>query len=110
MAQRKVGHAGSQVDVEALKPKKLIASRAPEGMAAFTLYRGDDETGVSGLGIVLEGIVFSSGKCVVHWLTPAPFGSIAIWDSLKEFEQVHILSHPSNHSIITWESGEQIIY
>jgi hypothetical protein len=97
-------------DIESLKPKKLLAPRAAEGMSAFTLYRGDDESGVSGLGIVLEGIVFSSGTCVIHWLTPAPSGSIAIWESFNQFEKVHILSHPSNDSVVTWESGEQTVY
>lgn len=95
--------------IEELKPKKLV-HRSQEGMRSFTLYRESDESGVSGTGVVLEGVIFSCGTCVVHWLTPAPSGSIAIWGSFREFIAVHCIPHPTNKSVITYEDGVQENY
>ena len=51
-------------------PPKL----APRGITSFTVYRQQDETGVSGEGVVIEGVVMATGQCVVHWLYPPPRG------------------------------------
>ena len=61
---------------EDLKPKKP-SNRAPQGIRAFTVCRQKDETGISGEGVVIEGVMFATGHTVIHWLTPAPRGSIA---------------------------------
>jgi len=34
----------------------------------FTLRRHVDESGVSGIGVVAEGIEFTDGTCVVRWI------------------------------------------
>ena len=54
-------------------PSKL----APRGITSFTVFRQQDETGVSGEGVVIEGVVMATGQCVVHWLYPPPRGGIA---------------------------------
>ena len=87
-------------------PPKL----APRGITSFTVYRQHDETGVSGDGVVIEGVVMATGQCVVHWLYPAPRGSIAMFDSISDFATVHIKPHPGNETIITYEDGEQVHY
>ena len=87
-------------------PPKL----APRGITSFTVYRQQDETGVSGEGVVIEGVVMATGQCVVHWLYPTPRGSIAIFDSISDFATVHIKPHPGNETIITYEDGEQVHY
>lgn len=89
---------------EDLKPKDL-PNKAQEGMRTFTVYRQSDETGVSGTGIVIEGVVFATGECVVHWLTPPPSGSLAIWSSFDAFIRIHIKPHPGNKTIITFGDG-----
>lgn len=94
---------------EDLKPKKLT-NRAPEGIRTFTLCRQNDETGVSGEGVVIEGCVFATGHCIVHWLTPAPRGALAIFDTFDDFTKIHVKPHPTNNTIITFEDGEQTIY
>lgn len=38
----------------------------------FVLDRQIDVSGVSGLGIVAEGVQFSDGHCAVHWLGDWP--------------------------------------
>ena len=91
---------------EALKPKTL-PRLAPEGIRTFTVARQYDETGVSGEGVVIEGVTLATGQCVVHWLYPPPRGGIAIFDSMNDFIKVHIQPHPSNRTIITYDDGEQ---
>ena len=90
----------------ALKPKTL-PRLAPEGIRTFTVARQYDETGVSGEGVVIEGVTLATGQCVVHWLYPPPRGGIAIFDSMNDFIKVHIQPHPSNRTIITYGDGEQ---
>ena len=95
-----------EVDLKPKKPAKL----APQGIRTFTVCRINDESGVSGTGVVIEGITLATGQCVVHWLYPAPRGSIAIFDSISDFATVHIKPHPGNETIITYEDGEQVHY
>ena len=90
----------------ALKPKTL-PRLAPEGIRTFTVARQYDETGISGEGVVIEGVTLATGQCVVHWLYPPPRGGIAIFDSMNDFIKVHIQPHPSNRTIITYDDGEQ---
>ena len=94
---------------EDLKPKKP-SNRAPEGIRTFTVCRQHDESGVSGEGVVIEGVSLASGHCIIHWLFPPPRGGIAIFDSLDDFLKVHVKPHPTNKTIITFEDGEQTTY
>ena len=94
---------------EDLKPKPP-SKLAPQGISTFTVCRQDDETGVSGTGIVIEGCKLATGQCIVHWLYPPPRGGIAIFDSMSDFVKVHIKPHPSNGTIITYDDGEQDHY
>lgn len=89
-----------------LKPKKP-PRLAPEGIRTFTVARQYDETGVSGQGVVIEGVTLATGQCVAHWLFPPPRGSIAVFDSMSDFIAVHIRPHPGNRTIITYDDGEQ---
>ena len=67
-------------------------------MRRFTMERKADSSGVSGTGIVLDGLVFDDGRTVVAWRTTP--SSIAIYDSYKDFDKIHIESHPVNETII----------
>ena len=111
MADTKESNEGEAPDEapspkEKLKPKKP-PRLAPEGIRTFTVARQYDETGVSGEGVVIEGVTLATGQCVVHWLYPPPRGGIAIFDSMNDFIKVHIQPHPSNRTIITYDDGEQ---
>ena len=96
-------------EVEDLKPKKLT-NKAPQGMTTFTVCRQSDETGISGEGVVIEGCLLQTGHTVIHWLTPAPRGSIAFFDNFDDFIKIHVSSHPTNGTIITYDDGRQTIY
>lgn len=109
LKQELSGSEAAERDAESLKPKKP-SNRAPEGIRAFTLCRQSDETGISGEGVVIEGVMFATGHTIIHWLTPAPRGSIAFFDSFNDFLKIHIIPHPSNKTIITFEDGEQQLY
>jgi len=91
---------------EVLKPKRPT-QQAPEGIRTFTIARQSDETGISGVGVVIEGVVLATGQAIIHWLTPAPRGALAIFDSMDDFIKIHIRPHPGNASILTWDDGEQ---
>jgi hypothetical protein len=65
-------------------------------------------SGVSGTGVVLEGALFSTGVCVIHWLTPPPRGSIAIFDSLEQFVSIHVAPHPENQAVLNFDDGLEL--
>lgn len=53
----------------------------------FTLIRTEDVSGTSGLGVVAEGVEFSDGTCVLHWISQ--LHSIEICANLHVVEQIH---------------------
>ena len=88
----------------------MTEERAPQGMRSFSMRREFDVSGVSGTGVVLEGVLFSTGVVVVHWLTPPPRGSISVWDSIEQFLAIHVRPHPSNRTVLTFEDGEVLTW
>jgi len=91
---------------EDLRPKPS-PKLAPRGIETFTICRQSDETGISGTGVVVEGVEYATGQVVLHWLTPFPKGSIAIFENIEDFKRVHVNPHPSNKTLITWSDGRQ---
>lgn len=63
----------------------------------FHLERDEDESGVSGTGVVAEGIVFSNGKVVMSWLTEHT--SIAVYENMAHLEAIH--GHGGKTRIVT---------
>lgn len=53
----------------------------------FHLVRHEDISGVSGVGIVAEGVLFTSNKVVITWT--GHHTSVAVYDSLAECEAIH---------------------
>lgn len=41
--------------------------RLIEGPRPFVLFRSEDETGVSGVGVVAEGVEFADGTVALRW-------------------------------------------
>ena len=66
----------------------------------FTIIRHHDDSGVSGTGPVLDGVVFECGRVVVCWRTEN--SSICLFDNFDEFLKVHIASHPKNRTEFEW--------
>ena len=53
----------------------------------FLLHRSEDESGVSGTGIVAEGVEFECGWCALSWLTV--YQSCGIYPSVDEVLRIH---------------------
>jgi len=77
-------------------------------MRRFTMGREFDVSGVSGTGIVLEGVQFPAGVVVIHWLTPPPRGSISVFDTLEQFLSIHVVPHPGNRAVLVFDDGEEM--
>ena len=67
-------------------------------MEIFRVDRINDESGVSGTGHIIDGVIFDDGTIVIKWRTS--MSSIAIYKSFEEFKKIHIDSHPTNESIV----------
>ena len=73
--------------------KKMMgrkASKAPTATSAmrrFQLIRDEDVHGVSGTGLVAEGVEFTPGWCAVVWL--GTYTTITFFENIKEVEAVH---------------------
>lgn len=61
---------------------------AGQAMRRFVLQRTVDLTGVSGVGNVAEGVVFSDGAAVLRWTSQTP--STVLYDSLEDLAAVHL--------------------
>lgn len=56
-------------------------------MRRFKLLRHHDVSGVSGTGIVAEGIQFTDGTVVIRWYGVHP--STVVWPSIDDAMAVH---------------------
>lgn len=56
-------------------------------MRRFKLVRHHDVSGVSGTGVVAEGIEFTDGSVAIRWHGPHP--STAAWPSIDDAIAVH---------------------
>lgn len=53
----------------------------------FILNRKEDETGVSGVGVVAEGIEFSTGWVALTWL--GEVNSLVYYSTIAHVEKIH---------------------
>ena len=53
----------------------------------FQLHRDEDVTGVSGIGVVADGVVFPDGVAVVRWRGDRQ--STVVWPSIEDVEAIH---------------------
>lgn len=56
-------------------------------MSRFVLQRLVDETGVSGVGEVAEGVIFADGTAALRWLTGT--ASTAVYASIADVIAIH---------------------
>lgn len=56
-------------------------------MRLFELHRDVDETGISGTGVVAQGVEFDDGRCAMRWLPGVT--STVVYDSLGDLERIH---------------------
>ena len=56
-------------------------------MRTFELHRAEDETGVSGVGIIAEGCRFSDGWCAMRWKNEPR--TTTLFPSIEVVEKIH---------------------
>lgn len=57
-------------------------------MRRFRLVRDVDVSGVSGTGVVVEGVQFSDGKVAMRWIVGG-HRSTAVYESAQAVETIH---------------------
>lgn len=65
-------------------------------MRLFELHRDIDSSGVSGVGVVAQGVQFDSGQCAMTWLTQ--WNSVAVYPDLETLEAIH--GHNGNTRVV----------
>jgi len=68
-------------------------------MRSFYLFRDEDVTGVSGTGVVAEGIAFSDGRAAIRWCV-GDHRSTSVWESMEALEAIH--GHDGRTRVV-WE-------
>lgn len=63
-------------------------------MRTFKLVRDTDVSGISGTGIVGEGVIFSDGRVAMRWLTAT--ATTVVFDCIEDVETIH------GHGGYTW--------
>lgn len=56
-------------------------------MKTFKLIRDTDVSGISGTGIVCEGVIFSDGRVAMRWLTDT--ATTVLFDCIEDVETIH---------------------
>lgn len=56
-------------------------------MRRFDLQRTEDASGVSGTGVVAQGVEFDDGTCALRWLTAT--ASTGLYDSAADLIAIH---------------------
>jgi hypothetical protein len=69
---------------------------------AFHLVRDTDVTGVSGTGVVAEGVAFSDGTVALRWLSAWPTSVVFHDRGVEAVEAVH--GHDGATRIV-WQDG-----
>jgi len=84
------------VDVQVELPKK---PELPE-IQVFKMIRNNDESGISGTGVVIQGVLWPDGHVDMQWMSDTP--SEVRYGSWEDFKHVHIDMHPVNDTEIVW--------
>lgn len=75
--------------VLSLAPRSAKRKQPAQGLnlRRFYLQRTVDESGISGTGVVAEGVVYSSGWVAVRWRTATP--GLTFFPSIEDLIGVH---------------------
>jgi hypothetical protein len=68
-------------------------------MRRFHLDRTEDQTGVSGTGVVAQGVEFDNGKVAMTWIV-RDMPTVTVYDSMDWIEVLH--GH-DGRTVVVWE-------
>ena len=80
--------------------KVVTLNEAPKPPRRFFMRRKIDETGISGTGFVVEGVVFHNGVVAAQWITDTT--STGIYRTMEEFVAIHVDGHGEGANEIVW--------
>jgi hypothetical protein len=111
-------HIGGEDDRVALDVKRIIFEHQRKAAAdnvdstterpvVFRMIRHNDESGVSGTGHVLSGVVWPNGWVNTFWNTATKPSSIGFYTDFESFMSIHVSSHPGNKTVIEWDDGRE---
>jgi hypothetical protein len=83
----------------------MASHNSPNNLPAprlFSMIRHADASGISGVGRVLDGVVFADGQTVIRWCVLGKPASTEIYDTFDAFLAIHVVSHPGNRTEIVW--------
>lgn len=77
-------------------------------MKIFNLVREQDNTGISGLGIVASGVEFDDGLCVLRW--KGEYKTTVIHESIESIKKINC-SHSKSTIVYlgTFEEPKQLV-
>ncbi len=64
-----------------------MATSRDINMRRFKLVRAEDVSGTSGTGVVAEGVEFSNGQVVIHWISQLE--SVNVYANAKVLAALH---------------------
>lgn len=70
----------------------------------FAIQRDHDATGVSGTGMVAEGVVFSNGRVALQWCVGGKPNSLTTYQTVEDLLTIH------NHVGTVHEGGTYIVF
>lgn len=76
-------------------------------MRPFLLIRDEDETGISGTGVVAEGVQFRDGRVVIRWQTRNAHHSTVVWDDIDSVLAIH--GH-NGKTRVRWYSRAHLLF
>ena len=103
-AKKKASTKKKAVDTDKAPEPEVKEVEGPKKVTSqlFEMIRNADDSGISGTGLVAEGVLFSTGKCVVTFIGDGATPSVIVWDSFEQFRKIHIDSHPNNDTELVW--------
>jgi len=85
-------------------PDEAVEAAAP---VPFVLLRKEDETGVSGTGVVAEGVEFSDGTVALRWTSQWPTSVVFHDRGIESVEHVH--GHGGKTKVVRFDFNQQAL-
>ncbi|MGW1796877.1 hypothetical protein ACWCQN_12910 [Streptomyces sp. NPDC001984] len=88
-----------------------MSNSARPVLATFRLHRDHDVTGISGEGVVAEGVQFSDGWVVTHWLDQPPMNEpkTDVWHHKGTHPVTKIHGHGGSTRIVWTEARRSVL-
>lgn len=90
-------HAQQVIDGVTIELKPYRQPGVEPEPRIFVVDRRRDHTGISGIGVIAEGVQFTDGTVVIRWITET--ATTGIFDSIEDLRKIH--GHKGD-SVIRW--------